>query len=165
VKSTRLSNISTTLPRPPTFFLDRTFGADLLATELRSWEWPIEVHRKWFNHRTDDDEWIARVSEKHWRIITSDQDLEFRYHEQIVAAKAAIFILGPLKDKESHRKWIEMLANCKRRVVHDAVFAPCPFIARINRDGHVHQVIELMAHGRRKNITQSTASHFELYLP
>lgn len=30
---------------------------------------------------TADDEWIAKVAEKHWKIITSDKDLEFRYHE------------------------------------------------------------------------------------
>jgi len=160
-----LSNISTTLPRPPTFFLDRPFGADLLASELRSWGWPIEVHRKWFKHSTDDDEWIAKVSEKHWKILTADQNLECRYHEEIVAAKAGIFVLSELKEHEDYRKWIAMLGNCKRRIVHDAHFAACPFVARISRDGNIYQVVHLMAHGRRKNITQSTVNNFELYLP
>src|SRR6266852_1743368 len=105
VKSTKLSNISTTLPKPPTFFLDRTFGADLSASELRSWEWPVEAHRKWFKHSTEDDEWIAKVSEKRWKILTSDQDLEFRYHEEIVAAKAGIFVLSDLKEGEGYQKW------------------------------------------------------------
>jgi len=134
-----------------------------LAAELTSWEWPIEVHRKWFKHSTDDDRWIAVVSEKQWRILTLDQDLEYRYHEEIVAANARIFVLNKLKEGENYKKWVSMLSSCKRRIIHDAHFAPPPFVARISRDGIVHQVVQFLAHGRRRNITQSTASHFELY--
>jgi len=137
----------------------------LSASELRSWEWPVEAHRKWFKHSTEDDEWIAKVSEKRWKILTSDQDLEFRYHEEIVAAKAGIFVLSDLKEGEGYQKWVAMLSNCKRRLVHDAHFAPCPFVARISRDGNIYQVVHLMAHGRRKNVTQSTANNFRLYVP
>jgi PIN like domain len=55
------------------------------------------VHRKWSKQTTPDDDWIASVSEKHWRIVTADKDLEYRYHEVIVAAKAAIFVVKELK--------------------------------------------------------------------
>jgi hypothetical protein len=153
------------LPKAPTFFLDRTLGAEIVAGELRSWEWPVEVHRTWFKQRTDDDEWITRVSEKHWKIITSDKDLESRYHEAIVAANAAIFVLSELKHLEGCMKWVEMMEKCKRRIVHDAHFAPCPFVARVSRDGNVYQVTQLLAHGKTRNVTHSVAANFRLYCP
>jgi PIN like domain len=117
---------------------------------LRSWGWPVEVHRGRFKHRATDDEWIAAVAEKHWRIITSDKEMESRYHEIIGASKAAIFVLSELKRHEGSQKWIEMLGKCKRRIVHDAHFAPCPFVARVSRDGNVYQVMHLLAHARPK---------------
>lgn len=123
----------------------------------------MEVHRKWFKHRTADDEWIASVGEKHWRIITSDKDLEFRYHEAIVAANAAIFVLSDLKVGEGCMKWVEMLGKCKTRIVHDAYFAPCPFVARVSREGNVYHVTHLLPHGRTKNVTHSVATNFRLY--
>lgn len=153
------------MPKAPTFFLDRSLGAETVAGELRSWGWPVEVHRSWFKQRANDDEWIATVGEKRWRIITSDKDLECRYHEAIVAAKAAIFVLGELKRGEGCMKWVEMLGTCKQRIVHDAHFAPCPFVARVSRDGNVYQVTQLLAHGKTKNVTHSVASHFQLYCP
>lgn len=121
------------------------------------------MHRTWFKQTTSDDEWIAKVAEKHWRIITADKDLEFRYHEVIVAAKAAIFILKELKQGESYKKWVSMLDSCKRRIVHDAHFAPCPFVARISREGNVSRVTQLLAHGKTKNVTHSVAANFEIY--
>jgi hypothetical protein len=136
----------------------------LLATELRSWGWPVEVHRKWFKQTTADDEWIARVAEKHWKILTADKDLEFRYHDAIVAAQAAIFVVKELKPGEGYKKWVSMMDSCKRRIVHAALFAPCPFVARISRDGNVSRITHLMAHGRTKNISQSVAANFEMYL-
>lgn len=138
-------------------------GADILAGVLRSWDWPVEVHRGLFKHRADDDEWIARVSEKHWRIITSDKDLESRYHEAIVTSNAAIFVLSELKQREGCQKWIEMLGKCKLRVLHDAHFAPLPFVARISREGNIYQVTQLFAHGKTKNVTQSVVNNFRLY--
>jgi hypothetical protein len=123
----------------------------------------VEVHRSWFNHKATDDEWITAVAEKHWKIITSDKDLESRYHHVIVAAKAAIFVLSELKQGEGCMKWVEMLGNCKRRVVHDAHFAPCPFVARVSRDGNIYQVTQLLSHSKTKNITHSVAANFALY--
>lgn len=135
----------------------------MVATELRSWGWPVEVHRTWFKQTTSDDEWIAAVAEKHWRIITADKDLEFRYHEAIVAAKAAIFVVKELKQGESYKKWISMMDSCKRRIVHDSHFAPCPFVARISRNGTISTVTQLLAHGRTKNVTHSVAANFGIY--
>jgi len=34
------------------------------------------------------------------------------------------------------RSWLSMMDACKRRIVHDAHFAPCPFVARISRNRH-----------------------------
>jgi hypothetical protein len=160
-----LSNISTTLPKAPTFFLDRSLGAEIVAGELRSWDWPVEVHRSRFKQKTEDGEWITVAGEKHWRIITSDKDLECRYHEAIVAAKAAIFVLSELKRGEGCAKWIEMLRSCKQRIIHDAHFAPRPFVARVSRDGNIYQVTQLFAHGKTRNVTHSVASNFRIYCP
>jgi hypothetical protein len=151
------------LPKAPTFFLDRTFGAEIVAGELRSWGWPVEVHRSWFKHTATDDEWITRVSEKQWRIITSDKDLECRYHEAIVAAKAAIFVLSELKRGEGCMKWVEMLGRCKERVVHDSHFAPRPFVARVSREGNVYQVTHLLAHSKTRNVSHAVAANFRIY--
>lgn len=123
----------------------------------------MQVHRRWFKHTTDDGEWIVRVGQKHWRIITADKDLEFRYHEAIVAAKAGIFVLSELKKGEGYQKWVEMLSKCKLRIVHDAHFAQRPFVARVSRDGNVYQIMHLMAHGRTKNVTHSVAANFGIY--
>jgi len=123
----------------------------------------VEVHRDRFKQTTDDSEWIVKVGQKHWRAITSDKDLEFRYHEAIVAAKAGIFVLSELKTGEGYQKWVAMLENCKQRIVHDAHFAPRPFVARVSRDGNVYQVMHLMTHGRTKNVTHSVAANFGIY--
>ena len=123
------------------------------------------MHRRWFNERTDDEEWIAIVSEKRWRIITSDKDLEFRHHEAIAKAKGRIFILSDLERGEGYSGWTRMLSNCQSRVVHDAHFAPCPFVARISHDGNIYLVTQLLRRGRTRNVTNAVEANFRLYSP
>jgi PIN like domain len=165
VRSRRLSNISTKLPKAPIFFLDRTFGGELLANELRSWHWQVEVHRRWYGDRrkVEDDEWIRDIGQKNWRIITADKDMEWRWHESIVKANAAIFVLASLKESENYEGWIRMLEPCKRRIIHDSHFAPRPFVARISHEGHIYKVSQLLAHGIVRDVTHTVKNNAELY--
>lgn len=165
MKSKRLLDISTRLPKAPTFFLDRTFGSDLLASELQSWKWDVEVHRAKYGDKRSvgDDRWIVEVGEKNWRILTADKDLEYRHHEAIVRANAGIFIVSDLKDGEGYLGWVRMLTKCKRRLVHDSHFAPRPFVARISRDGNVYKISHLLPRGMIRDVTHSVLKSAELY--
>lgn len=152
------------LPKLPVFFLDRTFGAEKLASDLRDWNWSVEVHRGKFKPRADDDDWIVRVAEKKWRILTSDKDLEFRYHEVIARTDAGIFILSDLEEGENYKGWTRMLVNCKRHIEHAACLAPRPFVARISHDGNLYHISKILPHGKTANITTSVRSDSSLYL-
>lgn len=166
MKSRKSSNISERLklPKLPPFFLDRTLGAEKLASDLRDWNWEVEVHRGKFNHRADDDEWITRVAEKKWRILTSDKDLETRYHEVIAATDAGIFILSDLDDFEGYKGWTRMLVNCKRQVEYACCLAPRPFVARISHEGNLYQINRILPRGQVTNITASVKADSRLYI-
>ena len=166
MKSKRLSNTSTRLPKPPPFFIDRSCGGVLLAEAIRAWDWSVHVHRVRYGDRKkiDDDRWILDAGEKNWRIITSDKDLETRYHNAIVQANAGIFVLSDLHEGESYEGWVRMLGTCKHRIVHDSHFAPRPFVARISYEGHIYRVHHLLAHGRVRDATDSVSNHSLLFL-
>jgi len=165
VKSRKLSDTSTTLPKAPTFFLDRTFGGELLATELRSWRWEVEVHRKWYGDkkRVEDNIWVEEIGQKNWRIITADKDMEWRWHDSIVKANAGIFVVASLKEGENYTGWVRMLRPCRKRIVHDCHYAPRPFVARISHEGHIYKVTQLLPHGMVRDVTHFVQNSAELY--
>jgi hypothetical protein len=89
--------------------------------------------------------------------------LEWRWHESIVRANAAIFVLASLKEGENYKGWVRMLEPCKRRIVHDSYYAPRPFVARVSHEGHIYKVTQLFAHGIARDVTHSVQNNAQLY--
>ncbi len=116
----------------------------------------VEVHKKWFKDKEHDEVWIARVGLKNWRIFTQDKDLETRHHDAIVGGNAGVFILSDTKPREGCAKWVEMITACRLRIIHAAIHARRPFVARISYDGKLYRIRHLMARKRAVDITLET---------
>ena len=71
------------LPKPPTYFLDRSLGRIKLATALRQAGLNIEVHDDHFKQDAADEEWLAAVGKEGWVVFTKDQKI--RYHPRELA--------------------------------------------------------------------------------
>lgn len=157
-KSKKSSRTSTSrAPKCPVIFLDRTFGAYKLAAELHRMGFrKIEVHKRWFKDKEHDEVWITRVGLKNWRIFTQDKELETRHHDAIVAGNAGVFILSNTKPREGCAKWVEMIATCRLRIVHAAIHARRPFVARISYDGKLYKIRHLMPRQKVIDITLET---------
>jgi hypothetical protein len=147
------------LPKCPVIFIDRTFGAFKLAEELRSMGFQVEVHKQRFKHSENDDVWIEAVGQKNWRILTQDKDMETRHRDAIVRGNAGVFILSDTKKNEGCEKWISMLRECRTRLIHAAVHAKRPFVARISYEGKLYRIHRLMTHDRSEDITLHTSNH------
>src|SRR5947207_15847547 len=75
-----------------TFFLDRSFGGNLILGKLRDAGFKVESHHKRFRHNTPDTEWLAVVGEKKWIALTRDAMIGRRLLEldALLAAKARV---------------------------------------------------------------------------
>jgi hypothetical protein len=125
---------------PPIFFIDRSLGKKLVATELRKAGALVEIHDDHFLTDEEDRVWLAEVGKKGWIVLTKDQRIQSRKLELIEVENHGIGmfvftsaeIKGPVMAGifgSSLPKMLRFIENNKK-----------PFIARISRQGFISKV-------------------------
>ena len=71
-------------PNRPTFFLDRSLGKQLIAAALRDKDLLVEVHDDHFPPDANDEEWLAKVGDRGWIVLTKDR----KFHNRVLEIAA-----------------------------------------------------------------------------
>jgi len=139
-KSKKQSNTSAHYQRQlrrTTFFLERSFGGNLILEELRKAGAKVEPHNKHFRHDTQDEQWLEVVGEKKWPVLMRDQMIGRRRLELDAlldaGTKAFVLVQGGLRDSENAKIMITALPKILTMVEENHF----PFIARIKKDSTV----------------------------
>lgn len=145
------TSLSSKLPDPPEWFLDRALGDRVVAEALRAHGLIVHVHRDHFTPEARDEEWLAGVGQHNWIVLTKDRMILRRpvEREALIRAKIRAFVLvakettGP----ENAGIFIRALPAMIRYVEQH----PAPFIVRVYREGIINPVdLEKVQTTRRK---------------
>ena len=138
------------LPDPPTFFLDRNLGKYFIANALRQAGALVQVHDNHFSSNARDDEWLPKVGDKGWVVLTSDKRIRHRALElkALMDAKVRVFVLasGNLQGQEMAEVFVAALPAMKKFLEKHKG----PFIARLTRRGDVSIINDDPAVQRKK---------------
>ncbi len=119
---------------PIIFLVDECLGKGVVRA-LRKAGRHAEWSRDHYPEGTDDEEWIPKVAERGWVILSKDERIQSRPHEvhAVKASGAALFVLrarnmngdAMVAAYLAALSKIEKYASSRRR----------PFIYRVSRDG------------------------------
>jgi len=125
------------LPDPLVFFLDRNLGKNTVANVLRRAGFRAEVHDDHFEPDAPDEEWLPKVGERGWFVITKDQKIRYHNLEKLALQRAGVgaFVLvsKDLTGEQMGQILITAIPAMKRFIARTLR----PFIAKITRDGKV----------------------------
>jgi hypothetical protein len=124
-------------PKQIIFFIDRCLGKHPIVEKLRATGIAVETHDNHFPQNTSDADWIPKVGEWGWIILTKDKRIARNTLERQAVARAKIrmFTLGSKK-----------LTGAETAIVFQKALEPmlkfiekndAPFIAKVNGDGKV----------------------------
>ncbi len=119
------------------FFIDRCLGKHPILEKLRATGIAVEIHDDHFPQNTLDADWIPKIGEWGWIILTKDKQIARNTLERQAVARAKIrmFTLASTKLTGAEiaiafQKALESMLKFIER--NDA-----PFIAKVYRDGKV----------------------------
>lgn len=78
---------SESLPKSPTFYLDRALGRHIIANALRAAGVAVEVHDDHLPIDAPDEDWIELIAQRGWVGITKDRHIRHR-HNELAAVKS-----------------------------------------------------------------------------
>jgi len=124
-------------PQPTIFFIDRCLGGKCVAEVLRKSGITVETHDDHFDKGAQDVEWIPKVGQRGWIVLTKDKNISKNHLERLAVASAGIkmFILASQDLSGS-----DMAAIFLKSIIAMQEFVrkhPAPFIAKIYRDGSI----------------------------
>jgi len=125
--------------RPPelTYFVDRSLGKHKVADALRAAGRSVVVHDDIFGPATSDEEWLSKVGESQWIVLTKDEHIRYRENERSAVQKAGVrlFVLtsGNLTGDEMASIIVGALPRIER-AVHGTLGS---IMARIDRRSRV----------------------------
>ncbi|QDU87491.1 hypothetical protein Pla175_08530 [Pirellulimonas nuda] len=123
--------------RQPIFFIDQSIGAKVLHHALMRLGARVRIHDHHFGQGTPDEEWLSKVGEKGWVVLTQDEHILTRpiEVEALFRANTHVFVL---RGKNLNGQEIAD-AFCKALPDMTALASAKqpPFLARVTRDGTI----------------------------
>ena len=121
----------------PVLFLDECLGTTDVPAALRKVGVRVELLHETFPRATRDEDWLAKVGERGWVVLTKDQRILRRQVEfsALLAANVAAFVLtsGNLTGAETAAAFVRAYPRM-RKVLRDF---EVPFVASVKRNGSV----------------------------
>jgi predicted nuclease of predicted toxin-antitoxin system len=121
----------------PHFFIDRCLGKNVIADALRNAGASVQIHDDHFAPDAPDQEWLQRVADRGWIVLTKDKRIRRRSVEIIAIrnAKAKVFCLtaGDLTAPEMS----EIFVGALQKMLRFALGNKAPFLAKITAGGSV----------------------------
>lgn len=123
----------------PVLFLDRAIESQVLADALQAAGARVELHRAHFRPDTEDTVWLSEVGRRGWFVLTRDQRIRYNplEREAVKAAQVGVFVLA-LKNLTGPEIAV-IVVTALPAIERTALRFPCPFIAKILRDGKVQR--------------------------
>jgi hypothetical protein len=124
-----------------TYFLDHQIGRYVVAEHLRAAGANVEVHLDHFAGDAPDTEWIPKVAQRDWVLITKDQHIRRNPLERAAYESNGLrgFVVtgGDLSGKELG----ELLVRCLEGMARRAHNRPGPLMFAISRSGTFSKLI------------------------
>jgi hypothetical protein len=113
------------------FFADRDLG-NYLPTVIKNAGIPIEKHADHFDQSAKDEDWLPKVGESGWFVLTRDKRIRYRQIEQEAVMRAGVGLFV-LIGQTTHRELAENFVNSIDKVRSFIEANKRPFIAKIYR--------------------------------
>jgi hypothetical protein len=130
--------------------LDECLGSSDVPCALRAAGLRFEVHHQHFAAATSDEDWLTRVGQLGWAVLTKDQrirrrDAEFR---ALLAANVAAFVLtsGNLTGAAMGQAFVRAYPRMQKLIRDYAR----PFVASVDATGSVKLLTEAARRAARK---------------
>lgn len=125
----------------PTFFIEQSIGATIVADRLRGLGVTVEVHLDHFAANELDHVWIPAVAQRKWVLLTKDGRIRSRPLERMALESASdlhVFFLGNrgLTGQQMAHAFEKAMPRMLRILANTTVRV----IASIHRDGTVTPV-------------------------
>jgi arsenate reductase-like glutaredoxin family protein len=132
-----MSSPPPTTPQLTIFFIDRCLGSKKIVAALRQAGITVEIHDDHFLPDAADVDWLPKVGEWGWVVLTKDANIARRTLEKIAVthANVQLFILTAQQLAST-----DMIAILLKAIVPMQQFVhkyPAPFIAKIHRDSRL----------------------------
>ena len=125
------------LPKRTVFFIDRCLGKHPIMEMLRETGVPVEIHDDHFPQNTFDQDWIPKVGQWGWIILTKDERIGRNPMERQAVARAGarMFNLASkgLSGEEMAGAFLHALPSMLKFISKNQA----PFIAKVYKDGKV----------------------------
>jgi len=118
-------------------------GKRTIAAALRQAGVEVQVHDDHFAPDERDEDWLRKVGQRGWIVLTKDHRIRYRELEvaAILKARVCAFVLtgGNLQGKEMGHIFVKALPAIKRFILRHAP----PFVAKVTRAGSVSPFLSL----------------------
>lgn len=123
--------------QPVIFFIDRCLECTIIVETLRQAGIKIEIHRDHFLDDAQDVDWLPKVGENGWVVLTKDSNISRNRIERNAVALAGVkmFTLksASLTGETMSEIFLKAIVNMQDFVREN----PAPFIAKVNSAGKV----------------------------
>ena len=121
----------------PTFFIDWSLGQKAVPQTLEALGADIKRHRDRFSPDASDVEWLTKMSELDWVVLTKDKKISTRPLEikAIASAEVKVFIL--VSGNLTRREMADVFAKSLPKIEKIATGNRAPSIAKIYKNGKV----------------------------
>lgn len=113
------------------FFIDRCLGSVRLATALKEAGITVEIHDDHFPQGAQDEEWLPKVGEWGWVVLTKDGNIAKRTSERLAVASANIRIFVLVAQNLPGEDMIMVFHKAFSAMREFARKNPAPFIAKV----------------------------------
>lgn len=120
-----------------TFFIDRCLGNRQIAEAIQSLGICVETHDQHFPKNALDIEWIPKIAEKKWIILTKDEKIGKNAIERQVLARSGLRMFTLAAQGLSGEEMVNIFQKAIIPMQKFIEKNPAPFIAKIYRNGDV----------------------------
>ena len=119
------------------FFIDRCLGKHPIIETLRGTGVTVEIHDDHFPQNTLDQDWIPRVGEWGWIILTKDERIARNSIERQAVARVGARMFNLASKKLSGEETAFAFRDALPFMLKFILKNKAPFIAKVYKDGKV----------------------------
>lgn len=131
---------------PVPLFLDHCLAAKSLARSLDADGVEHYCLKDVFPTACPDVDWLPEVATKGWLVVSADDRIRYRQHEQLAVAAtgARLFLIANGGEKRGV-ELVEIVRACLRPMFKLARRTPAPFIAKLHEGGRIEMWMDSTA--------------------
>ncbi len=123
-----------------TLFIDRDTWSHKLDTALRAASIPFEAFRQHFRQDAEDVEWLPKVAQAKWVVVTRDQNIRRRANEIAAVREGGLHLFALTSGNLSAAETGELVVAAWPRIRSAVAATPPPAFWSITRGGEVRRL-------------------------